>query len=92
MWKEKVDISNEVESEEIFEKILNNEKNIYNYKLQTGKKFIPKFSKEDILNYLKQHKRENRIDHGIVTGYAFFVQFVRNLSENWARKDVYLIP
>lgn len=83
--KEEVDISNEIESEEVFEKVLNNEKNIYNYKLQTGKKFIPKFSKEDILNYLKQRKKENRIDHGIVAGYEFFcsicMEFERKLGE-----------
>ena len=38
--KEEVDISNEIESEEVFEKVLNNEKNIYNYKLQEKSLFL----------------------------------------------------
>lgn len=70
--KEVITKHNEIEGKQSIENVIKSEKNIYDYKLQSGKKFIPKFPKDFVLRYLKEREEKDRVDHGIVAGYNFF--------------------
>ena len=85
--KEVITKNNETEGKQSIENVIKSEKNIYDYKLQSGKKFIPKFSKDFVLEYLKKREENDRVDHGIVAGYNFFNSMCTIFEQRLGEKE-----
>ena len=86
--KENIDENNTMENIQYFEDVLRSKENIYNYTLQNGKKFIPRFSEDYILQYLSKRKEDMKLDHGIIAGYHFFESIYREYEQKLGNKEM----